>query len=480
MSTHPRVMTHVSSLDSTSGEWEGSAPATGLRAGEVASLPGCTASAPLRLDVMGGLGEYTGGLVLNLPLSPHIEVSARWRPEPSVAVTASRALPTPARHALVSPFEHLRAGGREWLALDRAITPESGDLESACTLVLGAWLEGVRRGLLPEPLHGMRLEVEGLPPPRADVGLASALCAATLVACARLAGADLDPAGAIHVCADVESVLTGLACGIGDAVSALTGERGALTQARCGSGQIGPNLHLPEGSLVVAVLCGGRDPQRTHTHRTVRAATQMGRLLIERILAHENDTRVGMGGLLSRLTMTDFVERFRDRLPTKISGGEFLERFGDPGDPHAPVDPREVYKVRSRTEHHIYENMRASQFAERLSHYARNKERQRLIDAGELMYASHWSYGQRCGMICVAADRLVTLLRRRGHDAGIFGAKTAGRGCGGLVAALIEDTPTARGALEDACREFAEQHKFIPECIYASADGALRSPGRTI
>lgn len=423
---------------------------------------------------MGGIAECSGALVLNLPLSVGAVVAARRRDDGNVFMQSQDAASDGPRRSFSLPLAHLTDdAGRPRLLGDLAAKLRELP-DAAWGVALGAWLEACRSGLLPGPGGGVSLSVVNFPEVVADIGLCASLAAATIGASARACDVEVETAPVARVCRDVEHALTGLPCDLGDALSALAGEEAGLWQVRCQPCQAGSTLRVPDGVSIIGFDCGYRDPRRLDAYHHARAASHMGRVLIERILAHEGATDIRMDGLLARLTMNDFVERFRDRLPMKLGGAEFLQRFGPPADDATRILPGEVYKVRSRTEHHIYENSRAVQFAERLSRYARTKDPMALHEAGELMHASHWSYGQRCGMGSVATDRLVTLLRRQGPSCGIFGAKTSGRGCGGLVVALVAESVATRQVIEGVCAEYESLSRRRPVVLDGSASGALK------
>jgi L-arabinokinase len=258
-----------------------------------------------------------------------------------------------------------------------------------------------------------------------------------------------------------------------DVVSVLTGEPHALTQVRGEPCQRVGSVRLSDDLSLVGIDCGFNHPQAEAKYEGVRTAAFMGRALIDRILQHEGLHDLQWDGRLSRISVTDYVERFRDRIPTKISGREFLDRFGETGDWLTRIDPAVIYKVRSRTEHQIYEHDRVHQLAECLSRGIRNRDARALEVGGELMYASHWSYGQRCGLGSVETDLLVGLLRQKGVAADIYGAKITGRGCGGVVAVLMRASEQAAEAVDRAMADYRARTGREATLIRGSLPGLM-------
>ena len=116
----------------------------------------------------------------------------------------------------------------------------------------------------------------------------------------------------------------------------------------------------------------------------------------------------------------------------------------------------------------------SERLVERLARAARSHNHQALIEAGELMYASHWSYGQRCGLGSIETDKLVNLIRAQGNHHELFGAKISARGAGGTVVVLHADTPAARSALSQAVDQYASQTGCQPTTLNGTSPGAVR------
>jgi L-arabinokinase len=140
------------------------------------------------------------------------------------------------------------------------------------------------------------------------------------------------------------------------------------------------------------------------------------------------------------------------------------------------VDPNESYPVRGAVEHAVYENYRVEQFMRLLTEGKATP--QVLSTAGRLMYASHWSYGQRIGLGARETDHLVRLARQAGPEAGIYGAKITGGGSGGTVALLT--SPAARPVVERIAADYARQTGQSPEVLEGTSPGAVAYGVRTL
>ena len=431
------------------------------------------AVAPGRLDVMGGFAEYTGALVLNLTLGDHVCVAVQARHDGKISIS-------------VAP--HSDGGGAEEILVShlcesngRKVDSEHSRRPDLTTCAFGGLAEALRAELLPTPTGGLSICVGSSLPDASGSGRNAAVAAATVVASAAALDRALEPLAVAAVCQRVENDWLGAPVGVADAVCALVGEPNTLLEVRCEPCTLGGSIRLPEDLLLLGIDCGVMQPDAAKRYAHVRTATFMGRALIERIIGHERvkqgpnqvSNQISWDGYLSRLSVTDYVERFRDRIPTKIKGKDFLDRFGETGDPLTRIDPASLYKVRSRTEHHVYEHARSRQFVECLSRAIRGADRKALVEAGELMNASHWSYGQRCALGSIETDLLVNLIRRHGAKTDVFGAKITGRGCGGVVAVLLKSTDQALSAIEAAMAEYTSQTGHTPRLFRGSTPGAL-------
>ena len=123
----------------------------------------------------------------------------------------------------------------------------------------------------------------------------------------------------------------------------------------------------------------------------------------------------------------------QQHLPDEMMGREFLARYGDVDDSVTSVQPDRQYRVCAPTAHPIYERQRAEEFRMLLT---RSPDEPACVRLGELMYASHASYGH-CGLGSPGTDRLVDIVRREGTASGLYGARITGGGSGGSVTSNI-------------------------------------------
>lgn len=452
-----------------SADWTGSPAARAALDLLNNGAPRLVARAPCRLDVIGGLSDYAGASVLFTPLEGHDCVAVQLRNDGQLSIVSSeRDSKTPTIIAL----SDLGEGGHP-ISAERAGDLLSGDQDRTVRCVVGVVVEMLRAGMMPDLGDGLSIAVAASP----DSGPTTreqdaSVAAATLVSTAAALDISLDPMASAGVCQTVQNQWLDSPVGISEALCALLGKPGTLSNMRCAPLSQTDSLHLPDSTALIAMDCGVIHPDAAQKYKLVRTAAFMGRSLIDRIVRHDQLKEVAWKGHLSDVTIDDYVGKFRDRIPTKMKGGEFLKRFGDTDDALTRIDPNVLYKIRSRTEHHIYEHWRAQQFFEFLRRAVHDGDDGALMEAGELMYASHWSYGQRCGLGSIETDLLVNLIRRQG-EADVFGAKVTGRGCGGVVAVLTRGTDRADAALEAAAEKYSNQTGLSVRFYRGSTPGAL-------
>lgn len=438
---------------------------------------GWAAAAPIALDVMGGIAEYTGSLALIAAADPQVSAYCGPREDQALQIqcVSSSRIPNNARN----PHSHTLPLATFYEADGRLVS--AGELrrriadikDSAMLAVVSVLYALLAERVAPHLGGGLTLVIESDLPCDHSAERIPAIQTAAAAAAVAVLSLEQDRKQISRVCRRANSLLMGRPCGPATHAGSLLGVPGAVLQICCASEKQTGVFDLPEGAALVGIDCGRRHRQADAKYMNTRIATLMGREIIRSIVHnsngqpdHANDSngpgvsksglsvRGDWDGSLALLTITDYVDTFRNQLPTKVKGSLFLDRFGPLPDECAAIDPDGVYKVRSRAEHHIYENERVRQFAERMTRATRTPGAEYLVEAGELMYASHWSYGQRCGLGSIESDALVNHLRAEGLAQGIYGARVSGPGAGGTVVVLTSDSAAARDAVSRAVRAY--------------------------
>ena len=183
-------------------------------------------------------------------------------------------------------------------------------------------------------------------------------------------------------------------------------------------------------------------------------------------VALEQDT---LAGYLTNLSPSDVTEALRDALPERISGAEFLSRFGGISDEVTQIEASASYMVRAATLHPIYEHARVEDFARSLP----GADTGELVRLGESMFESHASYSA-CGLGSDGTDALAGAARALGPNAGIFGAKISGGGSGGTVCVLAHhDALPLLGSLS---ADYARRSGCGSRVFAGSSPGAALTP----
>lgn len=393
--------------------------------------PTCVGSGPGRVDVMGGIADYSGSLVLQLPSvqAAHVYIAGRTDRNLCVLSVGDGAPPALRRHEL---------------ALD-ALLSSSARGYPACRALFGearwaAYVFGVLAVLIRE--HGARVDqgfdillTSSVPEAK---GLSSS--AAVEVAAGRAFAAALDvrlaPRDLALACQRAENEVVGAACGVMDQMASACGQSGKLLRLLCQPAEIEGYVDIPAGYVFHALDSGVRHAVSGADYTSVRVGAFMGWRILADLLALPVQLRSGRaefrhpqwGSHLANMPPSVWLD-LEARVPVAMSGATFLARYGATSDAVAPVEPERTYAVREPTAHPIHEHHRVRTFAALLPH-AREPGVAELL--GELMYQSHASY-TACGLGHPATDALVSTVRAAGPAQGLFGAKVTGGGSGGTV-----------------------------------------------
>jgi galactokinase len=409
-----------------------------------------TTRAPAVADVMGGIGEDSRSLVLTATLGLSFVVSL-WR------VADKNLTVRLISESGLGPSHDVR------LPIDEIISAPGGveRLISQCKQAGGEWAapvcltlaRAIAQEMVPRPTAGLVALVQTDFPPDVDLGRHTVLAAATIEAACRLAEKQVDRATKSHLCSDAVEPMTGLRS-VRTAMTALAGlADGSLLEIHFHPHIAATPLPLPPGILVLVARTILARPVKRERMIDTRICTEMSHRLIVQSSGEAGRPKVDR---LSAITPAEFVAHFRDVLPQKAPG-RYLARFEALRGLNGDLAPDQVYKVRSRAEHHVYDSLRVRDFVAALNRARRTQTPDALTAAGDLMYASHWSHSQRCGIGGVEPDQFITCVKAEGPPHGLYGAKVTGGGGGGEMVVLMRDDPAAHAALARALAQAQSQ-----------------------
>ncbi len=428
------------------------------------------ARAPGRLDVMGGIADYSGSLVLQLPLARSTSVIVQRRATPTCEILSLR---RGVWHWFEIGLEELLHGRlRERHALAAAFQDRRDPW--AAYIVGGVQLLLRLRGDALAELPGLRLLITSDIPEGRGIAASAALEVASLAAVAAAYGLDVTAEDLAAAGQRVENHVVGAPCGIMDQTTSACGRTDRLLRLRCQPAIIEGWVRVPPGYRFYGIDSGLRHAVTGEDYVAVRTAAFMG----YRIIAAAQGLPVTHAGGLARVAdpewdgylanvpPADLAARYQDLLPERLSGADFLQRFRATTDGVTRVQPDRQYPVRAATTHPVYENERVERFSALLGDLASRPACAEQL--GELMYASHAAYGA-CGLGSESSDRLVELVRKKGPQSGLFGAKITGGGRGSTVAILA--TEAAEQTVHRIARAYAAETGRATEVFSESGPG---------
>jgi L-arabinokinase len=414
--------------------------------------------APGRLDVMGGIADYSGSLVLQRPIAEGTWAAAQRLDRPALEIVST------GRPACVMPLDSLAPGGAP-VTYDAARQTFANGPYRWAAYVAGVLLVLAReRGL---GLTGVRIVVASQVPEGKGVSSSAAVETATMSAVAAAFGLALDPRDLALLCQKAENLVAGAPCGVMDQMTCVFGEAHALLALLCQPAELQAPVPIPDDLAFWGIDSGERHAVGGSDYGAVRAGAFMGlRILAAHLEASED--------CLANIAADRFERDLAGLLPEEIAGEDFLDRYGSTADTVTPIERGRRYRVRAATAHPVHERRRVEAFRDLLLKPPDDAGRRRL---GELMNESHASYG-RCGLGSEGTDRLAALVGGEAAGAGLYGARITGGGSGGTVAVL--GRRDAGAAVARVAAAYEQQTGYRPHVFAGSSPGVAGFGHRSI
>lgn len=443
-------------------------------------------TAPGRLDVMGGIADYSGSLVLEMPIDRGTTARVALRSDDVLRVHSTTASVLGKVDTVTTRITDFldTSGEVAYPAVKKLLAGMPGSDWAA--YVIGCLLVLVKeKGVAP---RGIDAWIESTLPAGRGVSASAALEVSTMAALCKAIGLMLGKTELPILCQKVENIVVGAPCGLMDQLTSYLGEKDRLLPILCQPADVKPAIQIPRGVHFIGIDSGAEHSIGGSPYTNARVAAFMGYTIIARAAGVDvkalDDARVGhdriglpYGGYLANIPSGLFQEKLEGLLPDWIVGADFLTRFGNIIDNVTTVHPDVHYAVKTCTRHPIMEHARVQEFLRIIdtlnaksncSHADRISLLQQL---GDLMVASHRSYSA-CGLGHPDTDALVDAVLAAGTGEGVFGAKITGGGSGGTVCILCDGDEGLRTA-----RNIAERHWAVKQKEPVVFTGSMTGPG---
>jgi galactokinase len=430
--------------------------------------PVTIARAPGRLDVMGGIADYSGSLVLQRPIAEATFAAAQPNADSSihiVSIGSDTDLDSPRDRVFRMELKALAPGGKP-LSYEQAQNLFRGG-DHWAAYVAGVFLVLMReRGVhFPQPAT---IVISSSVPEGKGVASSAALEVAAMQALAGAFGVELSACDTALLCQKVENCVAGAACGVMDQMTSVCGDANTLLALRCQPAELEEPVQIPGDLSFWGLDSGERHAVSGSDYESVRAGAFMGYAMIA--------GRDARHGYLADIPVAEFERDFLPRLPARISGKEFLERYSGTPDTVTRVSPDRTYEIRNPTAHPVYERHRAETFRRILQGSSGEEQWMKL---GALMSESHASYAA-CGLGSPGTDAIVRLVRNeeQGQPRALFGARITGGGSGGTVAIL--GRADAGWAVDQVAERYERLTSRRPHIFRGSSPGAAQFGTMTV
>ena len=413
---------------------------------------------PGRLDLMGGIADYSGSLVLEYPIAEATFAAIQVTDRPVIELISV------GRQPYAMPLSSLAPNGEPLSYADVRYRFAENQEHHWAAYVVGVFLALLReRGTSFD--RGCRIVISSSVPEGKGVSSSAALETAVMQAVATAFQIRLEPQEMALLCQKAENLVAGAPCGVMDQMTCVYGEKNALLALLCQPAELQPLVGVPEDISIWGIDSGERHAVRGSDYVSVRTGAFMGYRIIAR-------TEMQWQGYLANISPEEFEREHVSWLPEEMSGAEFLSRYSQTTDTATTVDPGRMYRIRQSATHPVYEHHRVRLFRQLLSETASEERRKEL---GRLMYQSHASYSA-CGLGSRGTDLIVSLVRDEGPAYGLYGARITGGGSGGTVAIL--GRRDAQQGIARVAERYTEATGYRPYIFQGSSSGVARFGSR--
>jgi len=426
---------------------------------------------PARLDVMGGIADYSGANVCEAVLGRGMLMALQARTDSTLrirSIQVGRALPVETR----IPLSYFNTGDGLGSYTQVKELCHANPLAFWAAYIGGSIFTLLKEESVKIP-YGFSMLLLSAVPMNVGIGSSAAVEIGTLACLNAYLGLSLSAKRIAELGQMAENHIVGAPCGIMDQIAITSGRKGKLTHILCRPGNVMGEVEIPPGTGFVGINSMVRHSVGASPYTDTRIGAFIGKKII-------NDNRALTGGAplsyLAELSVAELNSKFAKLLPTTIIGSEFVKQHRTHGDPVTTIQPDAEYRVAGPTRHPVEENERVLKFIDALRS-AHEGDEKSLVTAGEMMYGAHDSYKNNCNLSVEEVDFLVDAVRKRGPASGLYGAKITGGGTGGTVA-VFGTLDALRDEIPQIATEYSRRVGVMPDVFEGTSSGAMEFGAR--
>jgi galactokinase len=425
------------------------------------------ARVPARLDVMGGIADYSGANVCEAVLGHGMLMAIQARTDRTLRIRSAqagaRSLPVETR----IPLDYFMSGGAVGNYAQVRELCHANPISTWAAYIGGSIFTLLKEESVELP-YGFSFLLLSAVPMNVGIGSSAAVEIGTLSCLNAYLGLNLDGARIARLGQMAENHVVGAPCGIMDQIAVASGRESKLTHILCRPGAIVGEVEIPPGTGFVGINSMVRHSVAGNAYGNVRIGAFMGKKIINEIRA-----KTGRAALnyLTEISSAEFKAEYEKEIPETILGSDFLSRYKTHDDPVTTIQPDATYRVIGPTRHPVAENERVLQFISALK-TAKTGDEKALIAAGELMYGAHESYRDNCNLSVPEVNFLVEAVQKRGAKAGLYGAKITGGGTGGTVA-VFGQISALKEHIPQIAVEYSRRVGQMPDIFEGTSPGAI-------
>ncbi len=422
---------------------------------------------PARLDVMGGIADYSGANVCEAVLGRGMLMAVQARNDRTLRIRSAqvgpRSLPVETR----IPLDYFTSGDSVGSYQQVRELCHANPISNWAAYIGGSIFTLLKEESVKLP-YGFSFLLLSAVPMNVGIGSSAAVEIGTLSCLNAYLDLKLDGARIARLGQMAENHVVGAPCGIMDQIAVASGRESKLTHIICRPGAIVGEVEIPAGTGFVGINSMVRHSVAGNAYGNVRIGAFMGKKIINEIRAKTGRAAVNY---LTEISSAEFASEYEKEIPETILGSDFLKKYKTHDDPVTIVQPDATYRVVGPARHPVAENERVLKFISALQ-AAKNGDEKSLVAAGELMYAAHESYRDNCKLSVPEVNFIVEAVRKRGPTQGLYGAKITGGGTGGTIA-VFGKMAALKEHIPQIATEYSRRVGEMPDIFEGTSPGAI-------